>query len=249
MASKSVLDRQRVGEAILATARTHAQEVGERLHQILAADLTDGEPPVDFTRLQLLLARHLERQLDTLVEAEEAHLQELDDDPEERLRRDEVCEEVRARIAEIRRAARGVFGTEQARVLLGVEGDTPRSPILLHRYAVRLLQRLREPITAEPVASQVSGVEFYMPKVAAALEPQVDRLDEALKAVGREEREAESTRGRRDEVIERFDQAVGGVARTLRGWCLLAGLPEFASRIRLTPPKRRAVSDNRGKEL
>jgi hypothetical protein len=102
MASKSVLDRQRVGRAIVAAARTHAQEVGERLQQILAANLTDGEP--------------------------------------------------------------------------------------------------------------------------------------------------QSTRGRRDEVIERFDQAVGGVARTLRGWCLLAGLPTFASMIRLTPPKRRAVSDSRGKE-
>jgi hypothetical protein len=50
MSSRSVVDRQRVAADLIASARTHAQQVGERLQTHLAEPLPDGETLPDFTR-------------------------------------------------------------------------------------------------------------------------------------------------------------------------------------------------------
>lgn len=63
MPTQGVVNRHRVGKALIASARTHAQQVGKRLQQNLAAVLEDGET-LPVTHLQLLFARLLERRLE-----------------------------------------------------------------------------------------------------------------------------------------------------------------------------------------
>lgn len=72
MPSQGVVNRHRVASDILAAIRTHAQQVGDRLHTTLAEVLDDGETLPDLTQLQLLFARLLETRLDALVAADAA---------------------------------------------------------------------------------------------------------------------------------------------------------------------------------
>jgi len=69
MASKGVTDRQRVAKAIVAAARAHGQEVGERLQERLAPALEEGQSLPDLVGFQQVLANHLQPALDELSSA------------------------------------------------------------------------------------------------------------------------------------------------------------------------------------
>jgi len=242
MPSKGVQDRQRVAKALLASARTHARQVGERLQTNLAAVVEDGETLPDLTNLQLLFARLLERNLDALLAADECHLKELDDDPGIRHCRDQAAAELYDQVVAVRRLVRGALGADGETELLGVEGRTASDPLVLQRQAERILRRLREPGATELAASRFSSVELDLKGIPARLEEKIANLRNALSAVTREQREAVTTQLRKDAAFEAFDDVARGVADTLRGWCQLAGLPEFADRIRLTVPSRRRAA-------
>lgn len=111
MASKGVLDRQRIGRAIIHAARTHAHEVGQQLQENLQSLLAEQETSSDFITPQLELARYLEMRLEALVAADETHLEELDDDQEPRLLRDEAAAELYSTLVRIRAAVNAGFGT------------------------------------------------------------------------------------------------------------------------------------------
>jgi len=243
MPSKGVLDRQRVGQAIIAAARTHAQPVGERLQQTLSAIVADGETLSDFTTPQLELARYLERRLADLVAADEAHLEELDDDQEPRILRDEAAAVLYSTLVRIRAVINAAFGSVRGTKFLGVDGDTAQDPLTLHRQASRALARLRQP-PAELPTLQVGGVTLDLSGLADELQPATDDLGRALAEVGDERRQAEETLGEKTDALIAFDTAVGGVGRTLIGYYELAGYPNFAERIRLTLPGRRSGSSD-----
>lgn len=232
MPSKGVLDRQRVGKAIVAAAHTHAREVGERLNADLAVILTEGETLPDFTTLQLQLGRYLQMRLEALVAADEAHVQELDDDQDPRLRRDEAAELLYQKLIEMRETVNAVFGPERAGKLIGIEGDTPRDPLRLHRHATRILDRLRAPGAGLP-PQRLRGVQLDPVTLAEELQPATDLLAEAIADVDREQRETETTLTLKTEATEAFDRAVRGVGRILKGCDELADFPEFADKIRL----------------
>jgi hypothetical protein len=237
MPSKGVLDRQRVGKAIVAAADTHAQEVGERLNDDLSVILAEGETLTDFKTLQLHLGRYLKMRLDALVAADEAHVQELDDDQDPRLRRDEAAELLYQKLIEVRDTVNAVFGSERAGKLVGIEGDTPRDPLVLHRHATRILDRLRAP-DAELPPQRLRGVQLDPVVLAEELQPATDLLAEALADVDREQRETETTLTLKTEATEAFDRAVRGVGRILQGCDELADFPEFAEKIRLSRTHR-----------
>jgi hypothetical protein len=242
MPTKGVVDRQRVAEGLIASARTHAQQVGERLQTHLAVVLDDGETLPDLTRLQLLFARLLEQSLDALVSADEDHLSELDDDLEVRQRRDKATAALRQEILDVRGLVRGVFGADWESQVLGLEGRTAQDPLALQRQAERVVERLRKPGETELPAPRVPDVDLDLSRIPGRIVAKLDDLEEALSGVDREEREAESSQLGKDQAVEDFDELATGIADTLRGWSRLAGLPEIADRIRLTPPTRRAAA-------
>lgn len=242
MASKSVLDRQRVGKAIIAAARTHAQEVGERLQAILTPVLEDGETLPDLNQLQLLFARLLQRRLDALVAADECHLTELDDDTDIRQCRDQAAAELYDQVVAVRDLMRAAVGPERETEILGLEGRTPQDPLALNRAAERILCRLQQPGATELTASRLPSVDLDLGEIPARLEAKIGDLRDALSAVGREEREADTTQQRKNEASAAYDEVARGVADTLRGWCHLADLPNLAERIRVTRPSRRRAA-------
>lgn len=237
MPSKAVIDRQRIGESILAAARTHADHVAQRLHEVLSPFIPEGQSLPDLAVLQLVVANLLEDRLEKLVAADEAHFEELADDLDPRVRRDETAQILYDKLIQIRSTLNGAFGAERGDNLLGFNGPTPRDPRILHRQATRALNRLREPDPEFPSGS-LHGFRFDRNALADELQPAVDDLSAALRDVTRELRETETTKAEKDEAIEAFDAAVGGTARMLTGFDQLVGLDSFAKKIRLTLPDR-----------
>jgi len=237
MPTKGVLDRQRIGKAIVAAAHAHAQEVGERLNRDLAVIVAEGETLPDFTTLQIQLGRYLQMRLDALVVADEAHLQEVDDDQDPRLRRDEAADFLYRKLIEMRETVTAVFGPERAGKLVGLEGDTPRDPLMLHRHANRILERLRAPEATFP-PQRLRGVQIDPIALTEELQPATDNLAAALADVDREQRETETTLNLKTEATAAFDRAFRGIGRILQGCDALAEFPDFAEKIRLTRASR-----------
>lgn len=233
--SRGVLDRQKIGESIVATARTHAAEVAARLEETLAPFVAEGETSTDFLALQRQLARYVDHLLATLIEADEAHLRELGDDRDPRRQRDDAAQALYDKLIQLRGALTSLFGLDRGNELLGIEGPTPRDPRLLHRHATRALEQLRAPDPELP-AQELNGIQLDRDALAAELQPATDELAAAIEDVNRELREAETTQGVKDKAVEEFDQVVGGIARMLIGADTIAGFPNYSQRIRLTLP-------------
>lgn len=121
MPCKGVVDRQRVGEEILAIARTYAHDVGDRLHTILAPGVPEGMDLPDFTQFQLHLAQILETRLTALLDADRARQTEMDDDPPVRWRRDDAVTALREQIVTLRQIVHGILGADHEPELLGLE--------------------------------------------------------------------------------------------------------------------------------
>lgn len=246
MPSKGVTDRQRVAEALVATTRTHAHRVGERLQTRFAEVLGDRASLLDLTELQLRLAGVVEKRLASLVAVDDARLAELAESPARR-RRDEAVAAVREQIVNLRRVVRGLLGPEREPQLLGLEGPTADNPLRLSQQAETLLETLREH-RGELPAPRVSGVRLDLGPSAEILQTQLHELSAALRDVERERRQADASKERRHDAIESFDRVVRRVAGLLKALYLEAGLPDLCRRIRLTPPQRRVASAAAGKE-
>jgi len=245
MCSKGVLDRQRVAQAMIAAARAHAEMVGERLHTELAVVLEDGDTPPDLTQLQMLFAQLLELRLDALVAAEERHQMELDDDGDARMRRDEASAKVQRQLIALREAVSTVYGSRQVSLVLGIEGPTPQTPLVLLRQARHTLDRLERPVEVEPKSALLPAGNLNLAGAAERLREAATALDRALEKVALEEREAETTLRHRDEAIAAFDVTVSGVGLALKAFLSLAGLSEIGERIRLTLPNKRSKARKR----
>ena len=246
MPSKGVTDRQRVAKALVATARTHAQRVGERLQTQFAEVIGDGASLLDVTELQLRLAGGVENRRASLVAVDEARRGELADPPARR-RRDEAVAAVREQIVNLRRVVRGLLGPEREPELLGLRGRTADSPLRLSQQAETLLETLREH-RGEVPAPRVSGVRLDFGSAAEILQTQLHELSAALRDVEMERRQADASKERRHDAIEAFDRVVRRVAGLLKALYLEAGLPDLCRQIRLTHPQRRVASAAARKE-
>lgn len=238
MPSKGVTDRQRVAKAIVAAARTHAQEVGERLREILAPALQEGQTLPDLADFQQVLARYLEMRTSAIIAADEAHLVEQDDDVDPRRRRDEAAAVLSRTLVEIREGLVGAFGRDTLRELVGLQGETASEPVVLLRQANRVLERLREP-AFELRTPQREGIQVDFDLLADQLQPALDDLTRAVEDVDRELRETERTLRLKDTSLDAFDAAVAGIGRILAGFDLLA---ERGGRRRILAAGGRPVS-------
>jgi hypothetical protein len=238
MASKGVMDRHRIAKTIVAAARTHAREVGERLQEILAPAVGEGETLPDFVTFQLQLARYLEQRIDAIVQADELHFKELDDDQEPRRRRDEATQAVYDTLVAIRDSLTAAFGADRGAELLGVEGRTSLDPLTLFRQASRALERLTDESLELPPA-RLAGVDLDLATLAGQLQPALDELGQSLTTVDRELRETETTILEKDKALDAFDTAVSSIGRMLTACDDLAGFPAYSDKIRLSLPGRR----------
>ena len=237
MPSQGVLDRQRVAEVILATARTHAHPVGNLMQTNLAAVVQNGEACSgeipDGLQLQLELACHLESSLDALVTIDAEHEAGLDTASEARDRRDCATSDLYGSVRDLRAGFALLFGHDRSARLLGVRGSTARWPNPLLRQARTVVEHLRRPQSELSGPELVPGLEFQAAPVADRLQTRMDRLDDALAEVAFNTELSRRTGAARAEALEAFDRAVRGVGRVLKGCYTLAGSPELARELRI----------------
>jgi len=221
---------------LFAPGRPLPQGEGDEIAESTPANATPAELNVEALLQRLAAALRIARE--GLIAADDAHLKELDDDPEPRRRRDAVAAQGYTEVTRLRTVARGLYGSDVAAELLGVDGKTSTDPLLLHRQAVRILQRFTDPETVFPPI-EVVGAQLSREEWAEQLGPEVESLGAALDEVHRQHKAAESTLIAKKEAQEEFDRTYQGVARTVEGVFGMAGLKELADRVR--PRRRKAL--------
>jgi hypothetical protein len=250
MSSKGILDRHRIAKAIVAAARMHAEQVGGRMQEVFASAVEEGETSPDFVTFLRQLARFLETRIAEIIAAEKLHFNELDDDDEPRLRRDQAAQVLHDTMVAIRDSLTGAFGAERAAKILGIEGKTAVDPLALLHQADLALERLNAESPELP-PRRLDGVELDLGALAAQLQPALDELGQAVREVDEQARLREATLLERDLALDAFDTAVGSVGRILIAFDRLAGFGRLGSRIRLTLPvrRRRGTAPDEGSPL
>jgi hypothetical protein len=224
MASKMVVDRQAVGRDVLAALAVHDGEVADGLRREV------GDAAGGVAELQATLRRRLEGRLEALVAADEEHLAATGDLAAARRRRDAAARELYRLLVGLRRLAEGLYGSG-ARELLRIEGRVAQRPVPMLRQARRMMARLADPAVPRPERRFASATADEG-EWAELLAPAIEALAAALHSTDRARRRVESTLLAKTEALAAYDLAHGRLARYGEALFELAGLPEYASRLR-----------------
>lgn len=239
MPSKQVTDRQKNARTVLAALSTHESALARDLGGQLAPHLARGESLPDLALLLSLIGRSLSQATDALVAADTAHEAELRDDAEPRAARDEVADQLRTELVDLRATVLGLYGNPGL-VALALQGETPRDPVVLSRFATDVLRACTAPATLP--SPKVRGAKLDLKELAGLLGPLCKSLDAHLSAVAREEREAQVTLSQKNAALEHFDRTFSAAASLLSALLLTAGQADLAARVRPSP-RRGGVSD------
>jgi hypothetical protein len=224
MASKMVVDRQARGADVLAALAVHGGEVADGLRREV------GDAAGGVAQLQATLRRRLEGRLEALVAADEEHLAATGDLVAARRRRDAAARELYRLLVAVRKLAEGLYGTG-AGELLRIEGRVAQRPVPMLRQARRVMARLADPAMTRPERRFASATADEG-EWAELLAPAIEALAAALDSADRARRRAESTLLAKTEALAAYDLAHGRLARYGEALFELAGLPEYASRLR-----------------
>jgi hypothetical protein len=240
MRSKMVLDRVKSSLAVEQAIETHADEMAAALSTLLTPTLQPDEQLPDLAFAARLAKRNLAEKRLAMVAADEAHLAELSDDANPRLRRDEAAAALRGELAQIRLIAEGAYGPLVSANLFALEASV-RDPRGLAVMTERVVARLNAPEFAAP-GVRVRGVVVDPREWLAVIEPLLAELNAALAEVTREAREAESTLQAKNAAIADYDATFARTATLAESLFSQAGLAEIARKVR--PSARRPGRTN-----
>jgi hypothetical protein len=239
MASKLVIQQQKITTALQSAADTHAESAAVAVEKLLAPHLQKGEKMPDVALLLKLSGRLLEESTRKLVEADEAHERELADDRAPRERRDAASQAIYSRLVDLRDALSGLYGTSIAEAA-GFRERTPKDPVQLARFASQVVGALGSLKLGSP---RIAGAKLNPREALQEIEGQLVVLQGSLKEVAREVREAEQTLATKSQAMAEQQHLASGVANLLAGVFRLAGLDELAERVR--PSARRAAEQSK----
>ena len=231
MASKMVTDRQKSSASVVQAATLQGAVLGAALAERSVAETGVA---LDVSGLVNFLATTLEASTMALINADEAHEQELADDPGARDARDEAARALYDDVVSARSMLTAIFGDGVVDTL-GFFGSTSRDPVVLARQGRSVVSRLHAGGLPAPRSTLVS---LDTTSLADQLDAKVTTLEERLADVAREGREAQLTLTEKQRALTEHDVIFSGVATTLTGLFTLAGLPELAARVR--PSRRHA---------
>ena len=239
MPSKQVTDRQKNARAVLAALSTHESAIAHELGGQLSAHLSRGESLPDLALVLSLMGRSLAQATDALVAADAAHEAELRDDAEPRAARDEVADQLRSELIDLRATVLGLYGTAGA-TALALQGETPRDAVVLSRFAADVLRACTTPAVLP--SPKVRGTKLDLKELASVLSPLCKSLEAHLSTVAREEREAQVTLSKKNAAQDHFDRTFSATAALLSALLLSAGQADLAARVRPSP-RRGGISD------
>ena len=235
--SVEVARREKDGAKILEAADTFADVIGAGVAARLAAVVAPGETVPDVPLFIRLLGRVLAADLAALVAADAAHQNELGDDNAPRRTRDVAKNALHERIVRVRGAIAQVYGPDVA-ADAGFDERTPQDAHLLRASAARYLSWVANP--SVPPTPLDADLSLDLHAQAASVAPLVANLATALKAVDREEREAQATLGIKDSAMMAADGTTSDTVALLVALARHAARDDLAERIRPTRPGVRA---------
>ncbi len=230
--SKTVTDAQKLATAIEAASVEVAPQVAPALEKTFAPWVRDGETaPTQEELRQILLGRWTRQVRDRLVTADEAHQKEVRKERSLRRQRDDSATEIRSKMLDIRTTFERVYGAGLAAEVVGLESDIPRDPVVLERYAQRVIDVMSDDDLVLP-APRVKGSSMGPEEVAEELSPPLEILGEALDGHEPQKRRTQVALHEKREALEAFNFATGRIARYLQALCYLAGMDFHAERVR-----------------
>jgi hypothetical protein len=232
MSSKQVTDRQKSASSVIASGEANAEIVAQAVTTFLQPFVKKGQQVPDAGSLVHLLCAALEASTNKVIAADAAHEAELGDDGAVRMARDNAHSALRDELVELREIVIGTYGPQAAAGIF--KGATPDDPVVLSRFAGEVVDNFQKNKLPPP---RVKGAKLDIAEVAVSLLEKRDVLDQHLKSVQREVREAQKTLADRNNAIAGYDAVFGGIATALSGLLLIAGKPELAARVK--PSTRR----------
>jgi hypothetical protein len=229
MASKATILRQKSSEKVAAAGRTHCELIGDAVK----ATYGDSVGPAAVT-LVTALVDDLEAKAVEMVRYDEAHEEELRDDPEVRERRDTCCRNLVGRLVESREQLTTIGGPDYA-AKLGFSGKIPVDPVEVLRLGQTVMQHLTK---VTPPASRIPGHTMDPELWRAPIAASVAEMEGLTVQVAEEEREAEATLTSKYASIEAYDRAFSRAANLVSTLLEIAGQKELAKRVR--PSTRRS---------
>ncbi|MCP3961885.1 MAG: hypothetical protein GY719_28925 [bacterium] len=230
--SKTVTDGQKSAASLEAASFEIAADVADAVENTFRPWLEEGEKLPDQEELrQHLLGRWLRNVRDQLVAADEAHQQAVWAERRLRRRRDDQSGTLEGKIRDIRSTFEKVYGDGLAAEVVGLASDIPDDPVVVHRYARRIIRIMEDPdlLLPEP---QVQGSAIGPQDVVEEITPHVMKLEEVLHLHELQKRKSQLALQNKREALDDFNFARGRVARYLEALCYLAGKDFHAKRVR-----------------
>ncbi len=230
---KTIINRIRTGDAVVASVDVHGSEVATQLRALLselsALELTPSQIEPFIKALSALL--HAATQ--DLEHKERQYLAELADDVEPRSLRDEKTTEsveLLQRARELINAASGPNGLEKYGLLAPVS-RVPREVASRLKNTIDLM--VEHPMTTTDSLGTVFDSARVVDKLREAYQP----LKESLDVLVKEERERQQAIEARDVAIDAWTDIYQGVAGAAAGLCKLAGRNDVAEQLKPTPAR------------
>lgn len=227
MASKQVVDRQRSADSVIAAGETNTDTIQEALAERAKPFLKEGEQPPDFAALVSLACAMLGAAKARMVERDEAHQAELGDDAPVREARDAARAALYDELVTLREMLVGAHGGSVANKVFA--GATPEDALVLTRYAGEVADKLGK---VDLTAPRFKGAKLDVAEIAESLLDKRARLEQHLKAVQREVREAQKTLDAKNGALAAYDDTFSGAAMVLSGLLRLSGKAELAGKVR-----------------
>ncbi len=228
MVSKMVTDRQKSSESVQAAGRTHGDLVANGFAKLFGEE---AEPAIRI--LFNLFVKRLAADTKVMIDADDANIKELADDPGGLARRDESTADTYSSMTDFREVGAAVYGREYMR-LLGFDGPTPRDPTALERLAALILEAVA---STTPPAPRRSGLSLDPAQWTEPLTASRTDLSKALKNVADENREAEATLVAKNDAIAGYDRTFSATATLIAAMLGFVDQKELARRVR--PSSRR----------
>ncbi len=230
--SKTVTDAQKIAAAVEAASVEVAPQVAPALEESFAPWVKEGETaPAGEELRQVLLGRWLRQVRERLVAADEAHQKEVRKERRLRRRRDDSAAEVRGTMLDIRTTFERVYGSGLSAEVVGLESDIPRDPVVLERYARRVVVVMSDPELSLP-SPRVPGSTMGPGEVTGVISPPLQLLAQSLDEHEPQKRRTQVALHEKREALEAFNFALGRISRYLQALCYLAGMDFHAERVR-----------------
>ena len=230
--SKAVTDGHKISFAIEAAANEISSDVGRGFDETLAPWVEEGEtPPSPEEQRQVLLARWLRHLRQRMVAADEAHQASIRLERIFRRQRQSGAGDLEAKIRVIRSAFEKVYGKGLTADVIGVASDIPEDPVVLQRYARRIIHVMSDPELELPIPA-VLGSAFDPVQLIEDVNAPLAILEDAVRKLAPQKRKTQIAAQEKREAIEAFKRAQGRIARYLEAVCFLAGKDFHAERVR-----------------